>query len=190
VYEFQRLPFGNTASPFCAQYVLQSHAQSQAEKYPEAADTVENSMYVDDVLDSCETTQEARTLQRQLAVMLSDAGFNLRKWLSNDVEVIEEIPPENRLHGIEIKDENLPTLKALGVLWKPQEDVFTFKVKQPTESNDQEKRAECNCNPQPPAVAGSVYCTSEDDNARNMDCWLRLGRNFTERSESQVERLV
>ena len=95
---------------------------------------VENSMYVDDVLDSCETTQEARTLQRQLAVMLSDAGFNLRKWLSNDLEVIEEIPPENRLHGIEITDESLPTLKTLGVLWKPQEDVFTFKVKQPTES--------------------------------------------------------
>ena len=49
-------------------------------------------MYMDDVLDSCEATDEARTLQRQLAVMLSDAAYNSRKWLSNDLEVIEEIP--------------------------------------------------------------------------------------------------
>ena len=45
VYEFQRLPFGNTASPSRAQYVLRSHARSQAAIYPEAADTVDNFMY-------------------------------------------------------------------------------------------------------------------------------------------------
>ena len=82
VYEFQRLPFGNTASPFCAQYILHSHARSHAETHPEAADTVENSMYVDDVLDSRETTQEAKNLRRELSDMLSGAGFDLRKWLS------------------------------------------------------------------------------------------------------------
>lgn len=32
-YEFLRLPFGNTASPFCAQYVLNSHARSKAQTY-------------------------------------------------------------------------------------------------------------------------------------------------------------
>ena len=135
VYEFQRLPFGNTASPFCAQYILHSHARSHAETHPEAADTVENSMYVDDVLDSRETTQEAKNLRRELSDMLSGAGFDLRKWLSNEVEVIEEIPSDNRLPGMEITDKSLPTLKTLGLLWKSQEDAFTFKVKQPKEED-------------------------------------------------------
>ena len=60
VYEFTRLPFGNTASPFCAQHVLHFHAETNKELYPGAADTVDNAMYVDDVLDSCETVPEAK----------------------------------------------------------------------------------------------------------------------------------
>ena len=140
VYEFLRLQFGNTASPFCAQHVLHSHVRSQAQLYPEAADTVENSMYVDDVLDSCETKQEANSLLLELSTMLNGAGFNLRKWLSNEVEVIEHIPIDDRLSGLEIPDGNLPTLKTLGVLWKPCEDTFTFQVKQPKMAEDTTKR--------------------------------------------------
>lgn len=66
-YEFQRLLFGNTTSPFCSQYGLQTHAKTQALEFPEAASTVEDSMYVDDVLDSCETVESAQHL-RQLSV--------------------------------------------------------------------------------------------------------------------------
>ena len=55
VYEFRRLLSGNTASPFCAQYVIHAHAQAHTETFPTAAESVDNSMYVDDVLDSSET---------------------------------------------------------------------------------------------------------------------------------------
>ena len=82
VYEFTRLPFGNTASPFCAQYVLHSHAETNKDRYPEAADTVDNIMYVDDLMDSCETIPEAKDLRSQTTELLSSAGFTLRKWIS------------------------------------------------------------------------------------------------------------
>ena len=62
VYEFQRLLFGNTASSFLSQYVLHSHAQAHALDFPEAANSVDNSMYVDDLLDSCETVESAQQL--------------------------------------------------------------------------------------------------------------------------------
>jgi hypothetical protein len=127
-YEFLRLPFGNTASPFCAQYVLYSHARSEAHTYPEAAETVENSMYVDDVLDSTETTHDAVVLRRQLSEMLSGAGFTLRKWLSNEAEVIQDVPDDERLPGVDIPDGSLPSQKTLGVLWKAEDDVFSFNV--------------------------------------------------------------
>ena len=58
VYEFQRLVFGNTASPFIAQFVLQKHAKDNAQDYREATGTVSDSMYVDDVLDSHETSKD------------------------------------------------------------------------------------------------------------------------------------
>ncbi len=94
-YEFQRLLFGNTASPFCSQYFLQTHAKTHALDFPEAANTVDDSMYVDDVLDCCETVEGAQHLRRQLSDLLAMAGFRLGKWSSNEPVVIEDIPEED-----------------------------------------------------------------------------------------------
>ena len=133
VYEFQRLVFGNTASPFCAQFIVQKHAEDKAEHYPEAADTVRNSMYVDDVLDSCETSKDAIELRRQRSEMLNSASFALRKWSSNDKSVLEDVPEEDRQPGLEIREDGRPTgkVKTLGVTWKSENDVFTFNVEIP-----------------------------------------------------------
>ena len=135
VYEFQRLLFGNTASPFCSQYVLQTHAKTHASQFPEAASTIEDSMYVDDVLDSCETVESARHLRHQLSTLLAMAGFKLRKWSSNVPVVIEDIPKEDRLPTLELDKDNLPKTKTLGVMWEAERDVFTFQVQQPLVDN-------------------------------------------------------
>lgn len=82
IYKFTRLLFENTASPFCSQYVLQTHAKTHALDFSEAADTVNDSIYVDDELDSCETTQSAQQLRHLLSELLALAGFKLRKWSS------------------------------------------------------------------------------------------------------------
>jgi hypothetical protein len=39
--------------------------------------------------------------------LLSEAGFVLKKWMSNEVEVIEDVPREDRLLGFEIDSGNL-----------------------------------------------------------------------------------
>ena len=135
VFEFQRLLFGNTASPFCSQYVLQTHAKTHALDFPEAASTVEDSMYVDDVLDSCETVVSAQHLQRQLSALLAMAGFKLRKWSSNEPVVIEDVPKEDRLPTLELDKDILPKTKTLGVMWEAERDVFTFQVQQPPVDN-------------------------------------------------------
>ena len=135
VYEFQRLLFGNTASPFCSQYVLQTHAKTHTLDSPQAASTVEDSMYVDDVLDSCEIVENAQHLRRQLSTLLAMAGFKLRKWSSNEPVVIEDIPKEDRLPTIDLDKDILPKTKTLGVMWEAERDVFTFQVQQPLINN-------------------------------------------------------
>ena len=135
VYEFQRLLFGNTASPFCSQYVLQTHAKTHALDFPQAASTVEDSMYVDDVLDSCETVESAQHLRRQLSTPLAMAGFKLRKWSSNEPVVIEDVPKEDRLPTLELDKDILPKSKTFGVMWEAERDVFTFQVQQPLINN-------------------------------------------------------
>ena len=141
VYEFQRLLFGNTASPFCSQYVLHSHAQTHKVDYPEAAESVDNSMYVDDLLDSSETVETAQHLQNQLFDVLAMAGFNLRKWSSNEAAVIENVPESDRLPTIDINTGEPPKTKTLGVMWEAARDVFLFQVKQPDMSVIPTKRS-------------------------------------------------
>ncbi|XP_028398829.1 uncharacterized protein LOC114522358 [Dendronephthya gigantea] len=93
-------------------------------------------MYVDDVLDSCETVSEACFLRRDLSDVLSDAGFKSRKWLSNEPSVLAEVSVEDRAQSVEIRDgENLPTQKTLGVSWNAETDTFIFQVNLPTNSS-------------------------------------------------------
>jgi hypothetical protein len=90
-------------------------------------------MYVDDVLDSCETSKDAIELRRQLSELLNSASFRLRKWSSNNKSVLEDVPEEDRQPGLEIREDGRPTgkVKTLGVTWKSENDVFTFNVKIP-----------------------------------------------------------
>ncbi|XP_028414792.1 uncharacterized protein LOC114537879 [Dendronephthya gigantea] len=97
-------------------------------------------MYVDDVLDSCETVQGAITLRQQTSELVSGAGFNLRKWMSNQADVIKDVPVEDRLPGLELSDGSLPTLKTLGVLWNARQDIFKFVVHPPSLTEGPTKR--------------------------------------------------
>ena len=59
VYEAVRLVFGDRASPFLAQYVMRRHAEELQNEYKLAAEVVLMRIYMDDVLDSADTINEA-----------------------------------------------------------------------------------------------------------------------------------
>ena len=98
IYKFDRVVFGVNFSPFQAQYVLQQHAQKHQEEYPMAAETVLKSTYMDDSMDSAGDEDQAIDLYmyKQLSSLLTKAGMHARKWLSNSVKVLSEIPVEDR----------------------------------------------------------------------------------------------
>ena len=98
------LLLGNTASPFRSQHVLQTHAKTHSSRFPEAANTVDESTYADDVLDSCETTQSAQHLRRQLSDLLAMiTGLKFREWSCNEPMIIEDILNEGGPSAFEMK---------------------------------------------------------------------------------------
>ena len=117
------------ASPFCSQFVIQCHAKKHATEFPKAADSVSNSMYVDDLLDSSETVPAAQNLQQQLTNLLESAGFHLRKWASNEAAVVDSIPESDRLPTLDLS--KAEPKKTLGVMWESKADVFMFRIKPP-----------------------------------------------------------
>ena len=126
VYEFQRSIFGGCYCPFCVQFVRQKHAEINLDTYPLAVKAVLEHCYVDDLIPSAPTVDEAKETRRQLTELGDQAGFHIQKWASNN-DVIADIKEEHRAAEINLEKRELPTTKTLCVLWSTTDEKFFFR---------------------------------------------------------------
>ena len=124
--------FGATSSPACANYALRRAAEDGSTKYgAEVVNTVYNNFYMDDLLKSVAGEPEAIKLANNLRKICHEGGFKLNKWVSNSRNVLQSIPEEDRSKEVKVIDldkDNLPSDRALGILWSPQSDRFGFQI--------------------------------------------------------------
>lgn len=97
-------------------------------KYPEISSTIKNDFYVDDLLTGAHSVNEATIKQTQLRTILSNAGFELRKWISNCEKIVKNVPADHRATKVPLKLDQDETIKTLGLYWHPTDDVFQFKI--------------------------------------------------------------
>ena len=63
------------------------------------------------------------------AKLQHSSGFRVRKWLSNDRNVLAEIPEPKRASSVVNLDiEDFPTACALGLKWNVEADKFVWEV--------------------------------------------------------------
>ncbi|XP_052561972.1 uncharacterized protein LOC120429009 [Culex pipiens pallens] len=128
VYVMQVMTFGASCSPSCAQFVKNINAERFAEDSPAAAKAIINDHYVDDMLSSVETEQEAIKLASSVRDIHGQGGFEIRGWRSNSKAVLAA------LNSQECDDKNLSeasqfsTEKVLGMWWDSSTDTFTFRL--------------------------------------------------------------
>ena len=67
-------------------------------------------------------------MYQELPLIWAAAGMKARKWLSDTPAVLAEIPTEDRLSALELKDGSLPTMKPLGDRCKMGSDRRSFAV--------------------------------------------------------------
>lgn len=122
--------FGATSSPSVANFCLRKTAELHREEFDaEAVETVKRNMYVDDMMKSASNTIKAKTLVSQTRELLERGGFRLRKWYSNNREVLATIPETERAKSVaNLELERLPTESALGLKWNTEEDTFVWNV--------------------------------------------------------------
>jgi hypothetical protein len=123
--------FGATSSPGCSNHTLKETAKRFEWKYGrKASEFIENEFYVDDGLTSVIGVTDAIQLVKDSKNLCAEGGFNLQKFISSHVEVIESIPLEDRAKGVKNLnfEEHLPVEPALGVHWNVNEDTFQYKV--------------------------------------------------------------
>ena len=124
--------FGAGSSPGCANFGLRRAADDGEEQFgAQAADFIRNDFYVDDGLKSVPTVEEAIGLIKASQGICASAGLQLHKIMSNKKAVLESVPADDRAKGVkdlDLKVDQLPIERALGVTWCVENDTFQFRI--------------------------------------------------------------
>jgi hypothetical protein len=124
--------FGNTSSPAVATFGLRKTAQvGEAQFGSDAREFVERDFYVDDGLKSLPGSKQSIDLLQRTQGMLATANLRLHKIASNDANVTQAFPSEDRaseLCNLDLNNDTKPIQRSLGVYWDLETDTFTFKV--------------------------------------------------------------
>ncbi|PFX16138.1 Uncharacterized protein K02A2.6 [Stylophora pistillata] len=123
--------WGGTSSPGCANLALKRTAEENQRGKEKTTHFLTTNFYVDDGLMSTSTVVEAVSVVKEAREMCAKGGFKLHKFISNNREVLESLPAEDRASGIKDLDLDLDPLlmeRVLGVEWCVERDSFKFKI--------------------------------------------------------------
>lgn len=125
------MTFGASCSPCIAQHVKNTNADRFITQFPRAVQSIKTNHYVDDMLDCCDSEEEAITLAKEVKQIHSEGGFHIRGWLSNSSKVVQELEGENfATRNIHCYDGNATSAeKVLGMFWNTRSDSFQFSLK-------------------------------------------------------------
>ncbi|CAG7820716.1 unnamed protein product, partial [Allacma fusca] len=123
--------FGAKSSPCSAQYVRDENAWDSLGKYPDAVQAILKRHFMDNYLDSFESSVEARTQIQDIFNIHADGGFQMCSWLTNDPGLMNWIPATLRTDSDKSLDFELglPQERILGLKWDPNSDSLTFNLK-------------------------------------------------------------
>ncbi|XP_062541039.1 uncharacterized protein LOC134209075 [Armigeres subalbatus] len=128
VYAMRVMTFGACCSPSSAQFVKNMNAERFRERSPAAYEAITKSHYVDDMLISVDSEEEAIQLANEVKNINAAGGFEIRNWISNSTLVLatlNESTTEEKC--LDLASEML-TEKVLGMWWNTASDVFTYKM--------------------------------------------------------------
>jgi len=123
--------FGAVSSPGCANFGMNKVADDGEERFGKlAADFVPQNFYVDDRLISVATAEQGKELVRNTVQHCASKGLHLHNFVSNSVEVLKSIPPEERSMDVTSLqfDHELTVECTLGLEWCVRLHTFQFKI--------------------------------------------------------------
>jgi len=127
-YRLLTVTYGTSSAPYTATRVLQQLAFDEGEAYPLAKEIILRDFYVDDLMSGSDDLNTGLQIQSQLIQVLQKAGFQLRKWSSNNPDILEAVPEDYREIQLPISIDPIDAIKTLGLRWNTGDDSFFFKV--------------------------------------------------------------
>ena len=119
-YQYTRLIFGAACSPTTAIFARKQSADDFAADDVATKQLIHDAFYMDDLVHSFLNTNEAFRNILSVKEALRKGGFNLTKFVSNDLNCLQGPLKDHTV-------QSLHPLRVLGVLWDIQEDKLFLK---------------------------------------------------------------
>jgi hypothetical protein len=125
------MAFGPSSSPYTSQYVKNWNAENWSTKYPEASKVIKELVYMDDLIASEPTVEQAVRIATQCIKIFKHINWNLIAFQSNSVEFLKCLPTVNikkDLFPIIANEAEDYTTKVLGCNWNTTDDCFVYSL--------------------------------------------------------------
>lgn len=127
-YNLKTVTFGTSSAPFLAIRTLQQLAIDERDTYAIGSEVALSDFYVDDVISGADTIELALTKQSELIRLLKTGCFDLRKWSSNQIELLEHLPSDHVELNLPLNLNRDNGIKTLGIQWDPVTDQFGYRI--------------------------------------------------------------
>ena len=115
--------FGAVSSPGCANYALKQIAKDHENLNPQASRFIQENFYVDDGLNSSESTEEATSIIKGAQDICEKGSLHLHKIASNEKSVLKAFSENDTVNHSEGKRS---FERALGLKWSLDTDELQF----------------------------------------------------------------
>lgn len=124
-FSLNTVVYGTASAPFLTTRCLVQLAIENKKLFPHASEVIKRDFYVDDLLSGGNSISEVVELQQQVSSILSTAGFQLRKWKSNEPTILQHLNSKN-LTNDKYFFGSSEASKVLGMFWSCKKDDLSF----------------------------------------------------------------
>ena len=128
VFKLNTVTYGTASAPYLAVRCLIQIANDNEITYPLASKVIKRDFYMDDLLTGSNSLSELLELQRAVVKLLAKYGFELRKFLCNKKELLNEFHVNEGLDANILNIGENESNKTLGVYWDANNDYIVYKI--------------------------------------------------------------
>ncbi|GFU23655.1 uncharacterized protein TNCV_4411791 [Trichonephila clavipes] len=78
------------SSPFLLAATIRHHIEKYKHEFPDTVELLDRNFYVDDLISGGNEFEEALQTSRRAKNIMEAAGMDLRKWITNDANLMEQ----------------------------------------------------------------------------------------------------
>lgn len=129
-YRLNTITYGTVPASYLATGCLQVLAETAREKYPYITHIINNDFYMDDLLTGADTEYGVIRIRDGLIAVMNSAGLMLRKWSSNNANLVALGLPSEHIELSNKYEPNYSLKKILGLYWDASSDKLKYNVRE------------------------------------------------------------